>query len=70
MTKKEQEEFVVDICDALKVLVLTKVPNMPETWDGYELRLYIADKAQELTRLEMSRKRMRDYNNTVIVSNL
>lgn len=53
--------------------VLAKVPQMPEEWDGIEIRQYLADKFSE-SSLMMGRKdllkRLRSYRNEVLVRNL
>lgn len=72
----------MDIPDKLRVInelfegvkddVLRKVKDMPEEWDGIELRWYIAGKFSELPSYGGSysrrSKRYQDYRNFVITT--
>lgn len=43
--------------------------RIPETWDGHELRAYLAEKFEE-SKASMDGRRLKDYKNDVIVNNL
>lgn len=70
MNKKEQRQFIINICDNLKTNMLEKVDKIPENWDGFELRQYFADKAEEFNWFVMDSKRKKSYDNDVIINNL
>lgn len=70
MTKIEQQQFIEDACESLKEGMLAKLKFIPDNWDGYELRQYIKDTAEEFACMKMSPKRLKDYQNDVIVNNL
>lgn len=70
MNKKEQRQFIINICDNLKTNMLEKVDKIPENWDGYELRQYFVDKAEEFNWFAMDSKRKKSYENDVIINNL
>ncbi|MBS3648810.1 hypothetical protein KEU06_09350 [Pseudaminobacter sp. 19-2017] len=78
MTKREKRRFIRELISAVQKSILDRVPDMPEEWDGHELRAYIAEKFGE-TVVTVGRtghygkpyaKRTRDYRNTVIERNL
>ena len=70
MTKKEQRQFIINICDNLKTNMLEKTESIPENWDGYELRQYLADKASEFLYLKMDKQRKKNYENDILINNL
>ncbi len=78
MTKIQKRKFINDLVDCVRSGILDKIDQMPEAWDGIELRQYIADtfamQCRSLSfRLPMSnadRMRKRDYENEVLVRNL
>lgn len=70
MTPKEQEAFIRELCDNVRDSLLKR--QYPETWDGHELRVLIAERFEQsarmsLIRREPQRKRARDYRNEVLV---
>ena len=44
MKKEEQEKLVTDFLSAMTDSILNKLKDIPEEWDGFELRHYIAKK--------------------------
>lgn len=71
MEKSEKIEFVESLCESVKKEVITKIliDKIPDNWDGFELRWYLAEKFNQQT-YQHSRRRKREYNNTVLVNNL
>lgn len=76
MTKREKTKFIRDLIAAVQKDIVKKVGEMPEEWDGHELRRYVADKFEESSMTikrkgdpEMRRRRRR-YENEVLVRNL
>lgn len=72
MTKKEKIRFVRELVGDIRSMILDKVAAMPDDWDGFELRQYIADKfvSQSVGGMKMSGTRAKQYKNDVIVLNL
>jgi len=71
MTKTEQRRFIRELVASVRGDILESVAKMPAEWDGVELRQYIADKfADCVIKSMMHRRRRRDYDNTIIVTNL
>lgn len=75
MTKEKQVKFVNAVIDAVKKDIVEKIEKgeVPEDWDGIELRWYIRDKFSEVVWGEWKNtktKRYRDYKNAVLVNNL
>ena len=75
MTKSEQIKFIENATKSIleDFLVAMSVGNIPEEWDGFELRWYIRDKASEFVFSDMrgkKSKRYKEYENTMIVNNL
>ena len=71
MKKREQIKLVKDLTKSVAegVVEAIRAGKIPEDWDGIELRQLLADKF-EFERIEMGRKRKKDYRNTVLVDNL
>ena len=71
MTKTEKVKFVRSLVNAIRAEIIGKVPDMPEEWDGHELRQYIADRFSDRVLMgAMSPRRKKDYENDVLVRNL
>lgn len=71
MNLREKIVFINTLISNVKRDIMSKVEDMPEEWDGHELRRYIADKFDDANLWKrMSMQRRRAYNNTVIVKNL
>lgn len=78
MTPIQKRAFVDELINNVHSAIVDKIDDMPEEWDGIELRRYIADKFEESTiilRLGRVRsrghsRRLRDYRNEVLVRNL
>lgn len=61
MTKKEKRVFVRNYLASFRKQLLAEVERMPEDWDGFELRQYIAELFAFEVR-DMGRSRKRAYN--------
>jgi hypothetical protein len=69
-TVEEKEQFIVQCLETLRKDLLSNVNKMPENWDGWELRQYIVDKAENFTYMKMDKKRMREYKNDILIHGL
>jgi hypothetical protein len=68
MTKVEQRKFIRELVGNVRKDLLKQVPLIPATWDGHELRQFIADRFQESSwTLKENKRRYRDYQNDVAV---
>lgn len=47
MTSAEQRDFVETLIDSCKADVLSKLDQVPEEWDGYELRLLVNERLSD-----------------------
>lgn len=73
MTKREQKRFVQELMTSIKVETMEKINTgkIPETWDGIELRQFLADKfADAVARWQLLGKRKMDYEQAIIERNL
>ena len=77
MTRKEQQKFVRDLSSALTNFTLRSIRSqeIPEEWDGHELRAYMAElfnRAADISviRTASRNQRARDYRNTLATKNL
>ena len=61
MNKQEKRRFIVELVTTIEIEILRKIPEMPERWDGRELRQYIADRFSASIMGEISDKRSRRY---------
>lgn len=69
MTKDEQLRLVDELINNVRKDIVAHLKDIPETWDGIELREYIAEKFNR-QKASMSLKRKREYNNYILVNNL
>ena len=71
MNYRERKEFVNSLIRNVRRDLVEKLEHVPETWDGHELRKWIAERFQhaDMSRL-MTGKRLKDYRNEVLVRNL
>ena len=71
MTVQEKRRFITELCNNVRDEILQKAENMPEEWNGIELRRYIAERFEScIMRDMMTRKAIRDYNSEVYSRNL
>lgn len=69
MDKREQREFLESFLASMQNHLVSMVANMPDDWNGIELRQYCADEfAHEVHK--MDRRRMRAYRNAVATTPL
>lgn len=73
MDKQEQIRFVNELVNGLRASIIGSIESnkVPDNWDGFELRQYVADWAREnIAWTDMKRGRKMAYNNTRIINNL
>jgi hypothetical protein len=72
LTRDEKEQFIKDLMGNVQSMILNKLDRVPEEWDGYELREWIADAFdwERLDRTKNINKRLKEYKNEVIVKDL
>jgi hypothetical protein len=72
MTKEDQATFVKLLTNRVilqEILEKIESDQIPESWDGIELRWYLAEMFGRIT-YTASKKRKSNYDNDVIVNNL
>lgn len=72
MNSKDKKRFITNLCNSVKLELISKIGKMPENWDGIELRELICDKFKNETYLgnDKKSKRFKDYQNEVLIKNL
>lgn len=73
MKNYEQSMFVNEMIERIRADILVKITigTIPESWDGVELRQYIAERFNECIMKEtLTGKRKREYKNTKLINNL
>lgn len=74
MEQKEQARFVSSLVNSVANELLDKIGSgrVPEEWDGFELRWWIAQRFEEATLGSRSnnKKRFRSFKNDILVRNL
>jgi hypothetical protein len=73
LNKLEKQQFIVELTGNIMNKAIEQTAKMPESWDGIELRWYLADKFADAVFGETSKrkgKRYNEYRNSVIVDNL
>jgi hypothetical protein len=69
MTKDDQEVFIKDVLKSFNEGILEKVPHLPETWDGFEIREYMLSFfKQHWVWTSMKGRRLRSFRNELIVN--
>jgi hypothetical protein len=66
MNQADQLRIVCELTESVKnqFARVLRAGDVPETWDGFEIRQWLADKF-EFEKVEMGRKRLREYRNHV-----
>ena len=68
MDKTEQQEFVDTLLSTFKDNLIHKLPRVPDTWEGKELRQWVVDSAQAyIVWTKMTPAEKRKYNNDLKV---
>lgn len=80
MNHRERMKFVRGLIKNVQADIESRLVDMPDNWDGHELRRYIADKFEAADMglcckkprpyREADKKRRSNYENEVIVRNL
>lgn len=70
MEKSDQVRIVHECIENLQQYLLSRMDRVPPDWDGLELRQWVIDTAKDQLHVEMSRSRLHDYRNAVLVNNL
>jgi hypothetical protein len=73
MDRETQLKFLHELSERVVEEIQLKIESgkIPEQWDGFELRTYMAECFQRQTdRFLLTGKRKREYTNIVIVKNL
>jgi 2'-5' RNA ligase len=71
VTREEQTQFAVGLIYEVRNRIVAKLNDVPEEWDGHELRQWVADHfALASFTLKKMRQRYRRYKNACRVRNL
>lgn len=70
MNAKQKKKFIRDLCGSISREVISKVPVMPEEWNGHELRVLLANKFEVEARHAMTRGWRRCFDNQCMERNL
>lgn len=70
MDAKEKKQLIKDLCNNVRDQVLAQVQDMPEFWDGHELRQLLADRFTDAVLVKMPPSRRRKFNNEKLIRNL
>ena len=71
MTKTEKKRFMKELTKNTLNAMIAKIDNIPEEWDGHELRELFSDHAQQSSySLRQQKARYRNYKNETLVRNL
>lgn len=71
MKPSDKKKFARNLTASVRdqFLAAVKSGEVPENWDGHEIRQWLADKfAAEVFRDVMKGRRLRDYKNTICTS--
>ena len=73
MIKKQQERFIKELALSVVAGIVSDIRkgNLPESWDGFELRQLLADRFERSTMgASFTGRRKAEYRNTVLVNDL
>lgn len=70
-----KRQFIIELLANVQKELLAKLPQVPEEWDGHELRQWIAGRFQDAADMskcmkDRRSKRRKDFDNEVIMRNL
>lgn len=69
MKKLEKMVFIDEHIELIRRKIIEKVDEIPDRWEGLELKQYIAD-SFSIPKHWFSSSKRRYYNNDIIVKNL
>lgn len=80
MNKKEKAKFIRDTLNQTRDALLTKLDNVPESWDGHELRAWIVQDVarnigsrvipQQLELKDLRHPRVKAFRTELLMRNL
>ncbi len=70
MDAGDKKLFIKNLCDSIRDELISKIPSMPDEWDGIELRQLLAKKFEAECWSTMQPKRLRAFRNEVLTRNL
>lgn len=77
MNREDKKRFIEDLAANVAQELINKIPQMPESWDGMEIRELLAQKFVDaclMSRCVENRpqfkRRLSEFRNEVIVRNL
>lgn len=78
MNKQEQTKLIESFINSMKKDLLDKVEKLPENWDGWEIKHWIAEKFDGEDLLSRNKKQLshvkkwqrRECENDILVNNL
>ncbi len=73
MTTTEKRRFIRQLTNSIKKEAIVQAKRMPQSWDGHELREYLADRfvaSRSKIMTETRSRRRRDYFNDCLNLNL
>lgn len=79
MNQQDKKRFIRELIRHTQDAILSKVNQMPEEWDGIEIRHYVAERFMSNSfftpneirlRSHLFKRRLKDYRNEVLVRNL
>jgi len=71
MTAMDKRKLICELTHRITQGILDKVEDMPDDWDGLELRRFVADVFQtETAASRLKGKRLREYRDVCLDRNL
>jgi hypothetical protein len=70
MDQADKKKFIANLCDSVRDELVAKVEDMPDNWDGHELRQLIASKFNREAFDLIRGKRGRAFRNEILTRNL
>lgn len=71
MTYDEKRAFITELCNNTRDAIMANADRMPDSWDGIELREYIAERFRENAYgFNRRGRRWNDYRNTTLIAGL
>lgn len=68
-TPEGKAQFITLHTNRLRDVAIERIPAMPDTWDGHEIRLYMSQLFADEVTIHMSQpKRRREFQNTIATS--
>jgi hypothetical protein len=71
MDKQNQKRIIKEICKGIEEKMIQNLNNVPEEWDGFELRQWTSDIVKyQINNQPLKGRRKKDYEHVIFSKNM